>query len=61
LYPEDIRMLNHHTIIISNGNSVQTHIKLPANISSLKFIIFEALLMPPLVMWNILSNISGWP
>jgi len=34
---------------------------LPANISSLKFITFDALLMPPLVMWKIRSNISGWP
>ena len=35
--------------------------QLPANISSLKLITFEALLMPPLVMWKILSNISGCP
>lgn len=37
------------------------NLEVPANISSLKLITFDALLMPPLVMWKILSNISGWP
>lgn len=34
---------------------------MPANISSLKLMILEALLTPPIVRWNNLSNTSGWP
>jgi len=33
----------------------------PAKMSSLRLIPAEALLIPPLVMWKILSKTSGWP
>lgn len=50
-------MVTHRTK--QNGEYIDRII--PENMSSLRLMTLDALLMPPLVMWNIRSNMSGCP